>query len=270
MPLITIQNLFFSYIPDFQILNDLSLDLHEGEIVALIGKNGAGKTTLAKLLIGMLKPQSGEIIIDNKTIKKKSIADIAQKIGFVFQNPNSMLFTRSVEEELKLSLQRYNYTKDQQLEKINTILEFLNMKKYQQTHPRLLSRGEKQKLSLATVLIQDPKVIILDEPFSGIDNIQKNTISNYLLQLKEQGKLVVIISHDFESLIEYTDRIVALHNGSIFFNGTPKEFFKEKTQTEKIGLTNSPYLSLLFELRNRGLPETILKKGELIDYFCGK
>lgn len=271
MNFIEIKDLTFAYSssPDF-VLKNINLSFNEKEIVAIIGVNGAGKTTLAKLMIGMLRPQKGEIFIEGIPASKKSIANIAEKIGFVFQNPNIMLFTQEVQKELELSLQRFDFSREEKEERINHMLDFLGLKKYAKFHPRLLSRGEKQKLSIATTLIQEPQMIILDEPFSGIDISQKNIIRNFLLTLKEQGKLVIIITHDLESIIELSDRVIALKNGEIFFDGAPKDFFTKEENIKAIGLTETDYLALVYKLRKNGLPKTILNKAELIGFFSQK
>ena len=267
MSLLQINALTFSYLPNSDLFTNFSATFSGGEFVAIIGKNGAGKTTLAKLIIGMLKLQSGDVLVDGKSIKDKQIADIAEQIGFVFQNPNIMLFTNTVEKELELSLLRFNLSKEEINERINFMIDFFSLEKYRKIHPRLLSRGEKQKLALATVLIQKPKVIILDEPFSGIDATQKIMIRNYLSKLKEEGKLVIIITHDLESVLEYTDRVIALKSGKIIFDGETIDFFTNPKNISSIELTENPMLSLVYSLRNSGLPDKILRKDEIVSYF---
>lgn len=251
-------------------IQNTTLEFSQGEQIAIVGENGAGKTTLAKLIIGMLKPQTGSISIEGKSIAKLSIADIAEQIGYVFQNPNVMLFTNTVENELELSLLRFNLTKEEKQKKIDGILEFFNLTKYKTTHPRLLSRGEKQKLALAAVLIQEPKTIILDEPFSGIDRSQRSMLMEYLRELKSQGKLVIIVSHDLDSIIEETDRIIALHNGKIAYDMPTLDFFKDKKRLLEIGLVETKMLKMIFNLRKNGLPKKILRRKELISYIKSK
>lgn len=268
MTCIELDDISFSYIIGRKgIFNNLSLKFNPNEQVAIVGRNGSGKTTLAKLIIGMLKPSSGQISSDGKSIEKKSIAEIAEKVGYVFQNPNTMLFTNSVENELSLSLQRFNLSKDEKEEKINSMLDFFGMAKYRKIHPRLLSRGEKQKLALATVLIQDPGAIILDEPFSGIDTAQKIIIRDYIGKLKDQKKLVIIITHDLDSVLEESNRVIALSSGKIVFDGKKTDFFKDSTNLYKAGLTETYMLNMLYSLHAYGLPKTVLKRKEIISFF---
>lgn len=268
MTCIELDDINFSYLAGRKgIFSNLSLKFDPNEQVAIIGRNGSGKTTLAKLIIGMLKPSKGQICFDGKSIEKKSIAEIAEKVGYVFQNPNIMLFTNSVENELSLSLQRFNFTKNQKEEKINSMLDFFGMAKYRKIHPRLLSRGEKQKIALATVLIQNPDAIILDEPFSGIDMAQKIIIRDYLGKLKDQKKLVIIITHDLDSVLEESNRIIALSSGKIVFDGKKTDFFRDSTNLHKAGLTETYMLNMLYTLHANGLPKAILKRKEVISFF---
>ncbi len=271
MTYLEIKDISFQYNPKYEpAIWNTTLAFSQGEQVAIIGENGAGKTTLAKLMIGMLKPQKGSINIEGKTIAKLSIADIAEQIGYVFQNPNVMLFTNTVKQELELSLLRFDFTKEEKQKKIDEVLDFFNLTKYENTHPRLLSRGEKQKLALAAVLIQEPKIIILDEPFSGIDRLQKSTLLNYIRELKVQGKLVIIVSHDLDSIIEETDRIIALHKGKIAYDMPTLAFFQDKKRLLEIGLVETKMLKMLFNLRKNGLPKDILRKKDLISFLKNK
>ncbi len=268
MTYLEIKDVTYHYNPKHKpaILNT-TLELSLGEQVAIIGENGAGKTTLTKLIIGMLKPQTGTISIEGKSIASLSVADIAEQIGYVFQNPNFMLFTNTVEKELELSLLRFNFTKEEKQEKIDKILEFFTLTEYKTTHPRLLSRGEKQKLALAAVLIQEPKTIILDEPFSGIDRTQKSKLMNYIRELKAQGKLVIIVSHDLDSIIEETDRIIALHQGMIAYDMPTLDFFNDNKKLYEIGLVETKMLKMIFNLRKNGLSKEILRRKEIISFF---
>jgi energy-coupling factor transport system ATP-binding protein len=264
---IEILRLSFGYTSDSQLFNDISLSFNLGEQVAIIGRNGSGKTSLVKLLNGMIKPQKGRIRISGESIREKSIADIATKIGFVFQNPNQMLFTNTVEKELALSLLRLNLGKKEQNLRIDEMLSFFDLKDYRNSHPRSLSRGEKQKLALATVLIQKPQVIILDEPFSGIDYKQRNILEKYIKILSEEGKLIILITHNIDSIIENCSRVIALDEGQLVFDLPVNEFLMDETNLSKIGLIPTNYLKMIYKLRKSGLPRDILWKKDLLKFF---
>jgi energy-coupling factor transport system ATP-binding protein len=271
MTYITLRDVFYRYTPKTPFaIEDISLTLSLGEIVGIIGKNGAGKTTLARLLTGMLRPQSGNIAVNKKSIADQSIAEIATKIGYVFQNPNQMLFTNTVEKELQLSLLRLELEKREKEERINRILAFFDLSEYRNVHPRFLSRGEKQKLALAIVLVQEPDVIILDEPFSGIDLAQREIISEYLCELKHQEKLIIIITHDLTSLIDYSERIIGLHNGKLQYNLPLQDFLVDRTNLRSIELEEPSYLAMIYSLQKYGLPKNIFRRKDLIHYFAQK
>ncbi|MCF2142276.1 MAG: energy-coupling factor ABC transporter ATP-binding protein [Candidatus Heimdallarchaeota archaeon] len=267
MNYITVDRVVFSYRRNKALFDGLSVAFSLGEQVAIIGRNGSGKTTLVKLIAGMLRPQRGRILINNETITRKSIAEIATQVGFVFQNPNFMLFTNSVEKELALSLQRFKLSKQEVKERIDETLAFFDLTNYRLTNPRTLSRGEKQKVALATVLIQDPKAIILDEPFSGIDMSQKLMILQYMQKLKQQDKLIILITHSLDLLPTACTRIVALQNGQIAYDLPLKEFFADLAHLLKIGLEPTDYLSFIAFLRKKGLQKDAIEKEEIIAFL---
>ena len=252
------------------LFNELFLEFDQGEIISIIGRNGAGKTTLAKLIIGMIRPQKGEIIIEDENTSEKSTAKIAEKVGYVFQNPNIMLFSNSVRKELELSLMRFNITKEEIQERITEVVDFFSLNNYLEIHPRLLSRGEKQKLAIATVLVQNPQAIILDEPFSGIDNTQKNLIRTYLNELKNQKKLIIVITHDLDSVLEFSDKVIVLDNGQVTFNGSTQDFFMEPENLHNNGLVETKMLSMVYSLRSNNFPKNILKRNAIISFFKEK
>jgi energy-coupling factor transport system ATP-binding protein len=267
MTFIEIRNIDFGYTKKSELFSNLSLNLDLGEFVAIIGRNGAGKTTFVKLIIGMLNLSDGCIKIDGEDTRKLSIADIATKVGFVFQNPNQMLFANTVEKELALSLRKFNYEEKKIDEKITSMLEFFDMDELRNSNPRTLSRGEKQKLAIATVLIQDPKAIILDEPFSGIDMTQRLLILEYLRKLHSQGKLIVIITHTLDIIANNCNRVIGFKEGKILYNQEITKFLANKDHFEELGLEQTNYLSLIFELREHGLPSSVIKQIDLIKYF---
>ena len=267
MNFISISNLSFSYSKNYPLFENLNLSFMRGEQIAIIGRNGAGKTTLVKLILGMLKPINGQIIIDEESIKNKSVAEIASKVGFVFQNPNIMLFTNSIEKELELSLMRFKLSKEEINQRITNILEFFNMTSYRKYNPRNLSRGEKQKIAIATVLIQEPQAIILDEPFSGIDVTQQLQIANYLAELKKQNKLIILISHNLDMLFEKSSRIIALKNGKIISDSAIEKFLEDMNNLTEVGLKKTSFLEMIDNLRKNNLPTNVYTKNDLIDYI---
>ncbi|NHJ47881.1 MAG: ABC transporter ATP-binding protein [Asgard group archaeon] len=270
MTYIKIKNISFGYSKNNQLFSNLTLNLDLGDYVAIIGRNGAGKTTLVKLIVGMLKPLEGQIKIAGEDIESKSVADIASQVGYVFQNPNQMLFANTVEKELELSLRKFNFEKNMQSDKITEMLEFFDMVPLRDTNPRTLSRGEKQKLAIATVLIQDPKAIFLDEPFSGIDMSQRLMILDYLTKLHLKGKLIVIITHTLDLIVNNCNKIIGFKEGKILYNQEITDFLANPNYLFDLGLEQTNYLALLFTLRKHGLPSSIIKQNELVEYFKQK
>jgi len=198
------------------LIKNISFSIGEKQHIGLIGPNGCGKTTLVKLMLGILKPQEGEIYLEGNNIRNISLSDIGEKVGFVFQNPDKQLFCPTVWEQMSFS---YKYgSKNSRAgadNDINYYLEAFDLIKYKNSSPLELSKGEKQRLALASVLSRNVKFIILDEPTTGLDILRKEQLGKCLLSLKEEGKGYMIISHEAEFLAEYADKILRLRTEGV-------------------------------------------------------
>ena len=193
--------------------SDVNLDIKNNEFVLIRGANGSGKTTLVKHIIKLLKIQRGEIKIDGKVLKKYSQVDIARQVGFVFQNPNHQIFKNSVEEELEFTLKLSG--KENRKKDINEMLSFFDLEEYWNKSPQALSTGEKHRVAMASSLVSDPDIVILDEPLTHLDFSAKQRLLKYLAELKEEGKTIIVISHHpnyYQSLI---DRIFVIKNREV-------------------------------------------------------
>lgn len=211
MSFYTVDSLTFSYNKADALIRNISFSIEENQRIGLIGPNGCGKTTLVKLMLGILKPEAGEIYLEGKNIKSFSLSGIGEKVGFVFQNPDKQLFCPTVWEQMSFS---YKYgsknSGDGMDNNINYYLEAFDLIKYKNSPPYKLSRGEKQRLALASVLSRHVKFIILDEPTTGLDILRKKQLEKCLMSLKEEGKGYMIISHEAGFLAEYADRTLRL------------------------------------------------------------
>jgi len=232
--LIEIYDVSFYYPNKNIALKNINLRINSKEFVGILGENGAGKTTLAKCMNGLLRPQSGKILIDGEDISKYSVAQLSKKIGFVFQNSDHQIFAQSVEEEVKFGLKNFNFTKEEIHKRTEEILKNLNLFQYRNTIPFDLSGGEKKRVALASVLCLNPDILILDEPTIGQDSQQKKYLINLIDDLRDQGKTIIIITHDIEFASEYIPRIIVMGNGRIIADGpsniiTNNEFILERT-----------------------------------------
>ncbi|WP_099321222.1 ABC transporter ATP-binding protein [Anaerococcus sp. Marseille-P3625] len=244
-PILQIKNLCFSYGKNKKTLEDLSFTINKGDIVSLVGPNGAGKSTLAKLLCGFIRPTSGEIILANKDIKNQSIKEIAEKIGFCLQNPNAMISKTSVIEEVSFGLKLRNVKEEEIKEKTKKILEICGLYPFRNWPIAALSYGQKRRVTIASILILDPQILILDEPTAGQDYKHYTEIMEFIKSLNKKLNLTILmISHDMHLIQEYTDRTLVIANGKLLADTSAKELFANSELLEKASLTETSLYKL--------------------------
>jgi len=243
--LITVENLRYAYPNGNEVLHGVNLNIGDGEFVAIMGENGAGKTTLVKTFNGLLKPTDGKVLIDDVETRKTSVAALARSVGLVFQNPDHQLFCETVRDEVAYSLRNFGYPPDVIERRVRGILETLDLMPYVDSSPFMLSGGERKRVALASVLVWNPKHIVLDEPTIGQDYQQKDRLRNFIVQLNTQQKTVVVVTHDVEFIAECRPRVVLLSGGRIIADGKAEEILTDKALTERASLIR-PQISLLF------------------------
>ena len=228
-PIISVKQLEYRYGKELKALDNVSLDLFSGEIVAVVGENGSGKTTLIKHLNGLLRPNSGTIEIDGKDISKQKVYEISKTVGLVFQNPDTMLFENTCEKEVLFGLK--NIGKNDQTA-VSKALKEVGLLEKKDSNPRHLSRGERQKLALACVLATDQPVLILDEPTTGLDLKESFEIIELLMKIRNAGKTVLMITHSPKIAEIAADKIVEMKYGRITDIRSGPSSSKEKTATD--------------------------------------
>jgi len=255
---IAIENVSFRYPSGLLALNDISLNIRGGDFVAIMGENGAGKTTLAKHLNGLLKPSRGRILVDDDDTKKVSVAHLARKVGLVFQNPDHLLFSETVKDEVAFGLRNFGYSPEVVEKQVERTIEALGLAEYKDTSPFLLSGGERKRVALASILASEPDYLILDEPTIGQDYQQKERLRNFILQLYSQGKAVVMITHDVEFVAESNPKVVLLSKGRIVAQGPADSILSKDEMINRASLVK-PQMSILFsQLTKYGLPRDVV------------
>jgi len=253
--MIQTEDLRFAYPGYSEVLRGIDLTVNDGEFVAIMGENGAGKTTLVKTFNGLLLPTSGRVKVDSVDTRESSVARLSRDVGLVFQNPDHQLFSETVREELAFSLRNFGYGDDTIQRRVGTILETLDLTRYSESSPFVLSGGERKRVALAAVLVWNPKHIILDEPTIGQDYQQKDRLRNFIVQLNAQGKTVIIITHDVEFVAECRPRIILLSKGFVIGDGPAEDLLSDDQLLEKASLTRPQIGALMHQLRDFGLPD---------------
>lgn len=210
---ISVRNLTFCYLPDQPIIENFSVEFPSGAITALTGKNGCGKSTLMKIITGILRPQSGKIMVDGEDLTRFTIAQIAEKIGFVMQNPECQILGMTVREEMEIGLRNRGIPDNIVEMRVQRYLEYFELSQYAETFPGHLSAGEKQRLGIAATLAVGANFLILDEPSASLDMRRKNRLGVLLKSLKNDGKGIILISHDERFNQMYADRVIPMERG---------------------------------------------------------
>lgn len=256
--MIQTEGLKFSYPSASEVLRGIDLTIGDEEFVAIMGENGAGKTTLVKTFNGLLLPTSGRVTVDGVNTRESSVAQLSRDVGLVFQNPDHQLFSETVREELAFSLRNFGYGEDTIDRRVTSILETLDLSRYADSSPFVLSGGERKRVALAAVLVWNPKHIILDEPTIGQDYQQKDRLRNFILQLNTQGKTVITITHDVEFVAECKPRLILLSKGLVIGDGPAEDILSDEQLIEKASLARPQIGALMHELRDFGLSDRVI------------
>jgi len=243
-PLIRVKDLYHQFASGKMGVGGIDLEIGQGEFVALVGANGAGKTTLAKHMNGLLKPTSGDVIVKGRNTKEYDTAQLAQIVGYVFQNPDHQIFSATVEKELEFGLKNAGFTGKEVGKRIAQALELTGLEKYRHVHPFTLSKGERQFIAVASVLALTPEILVIDEPTTGLDWTGVEKIMELLQQLHREGTTILMISHDMDNVLEYAERVILMQEGRIILDAPPWEAFTQKTAFEQ-GAIRPPQLAVL-------------------------
>jgi energy-coupling factor transport system ATP-binding protein len=248
-PLIHVEDLGHAYTPDRNALNGVSLDIHSGEFVAILGSNGSGKTTLVKHFNGLLTPTSGSVTFRGEPVGKLGAATMGRQVGFVFQNPDHMLFAPNVHEEVAFGLRNFGVPEKELDTLIGSALETVGLSGSETRDPFVMTKGERQKLAVACVLACSPEVLILDEPTTGLDPVEQRAMMELLSSLNRAGHTVVIVTHSVGIAAAYARRIVLLAEGEILESGANFDLLSKDESLARSGLVAPTVVTLGKRLR---------------------
>lgn len=248
-------------------LDGVTLDIKQGEFIAILGANGSGKSTFAKHLNALLTPLEGTLIIDGKnTNDLEALWKIRQTTGMVFQNPDNQIIANVVEEDVGFGPENIGVPTEEIWERVNASLDAVGMSKFRKHSPNALSGGQKQRVAIAGVMAMKTKCIVLDESTAMLDPSGRKEVMETVMRLnKEEGITVILITHHMDEVVN-ADRVYVMYQGQVQMEGTPRALFSQVEQLKEYRLDVPQVTKLAYELRKEGmdLPESILTVDELV------
>lgn len=260
---IAVQKLWHEYEGNVVAVRGVDMTIQRGEFVALIGANGSGKTTLVKHFNGLLKPTRGSVRIADHDTHAMSVSQLSRYIGFVFQNPDHQICTYSLWEEVLFGLRIRKLPTEDAEARATRALQSVGLYDMRERHPRELSRGQRQRLAVASVLAMEPDAIVLDEPTTGQDFAARRQIMDLVTDLHKAGRTILMVTHDMALVAEYARRAIVMKDGQVIFDDTPKALFTREDILLETGLTLPPVIALSRGLHAAGLPAEVLTVDEL-------
>lgn len=252
-------------------VDHVSLDVEQGQFIAILGHNGSGKSTLAKHINAILKPTEGEMTIDGmSTSEEDNVWSVRQTAGMVFQNPDNQIVATIVEEDVAFGPENLGVPTDEIWERVNKALESVNMTMYRGYSPNKLSGGQKQRVAIAGVLAMKPKCIVLDEATAMLDPLGRKEVMSAIIELNKVEKITVILITHYMDEAVLADKIFVMDKGKIAMEGTPRQVFSHVEEIRELRLDVPAATAMAYELRKAGynIPKDILTRDELVEAVC--
>ena len=262
-PLLELKNVNFEYSKNKKVLKDVSFKINKGEMVSIVGRNGAGKSTISRLICGFYRPTSGEILFEGNNLKSSTIKEIAEKIGLVMQNPNQMISKTMIFDEVALGLQIRGISEDETKRRVYEALQICGLYEFRNWPISALSFGQKKRVTIASILVLNPELIILDEPTAGQDFKHYTEIMEFLKELNKKGVTIVMITHDMHLMLEYTDRSIVLSDGEKIAEDKAFRILTDNEVIERANLKETSLYQLALKA-NLANPREFVNK--FIDY----
>jgi energy-coupling factor transport system ATP-binding protein len=257
------ENVNFSYDGVRRVLKDITIEIREGEMLSLVGKNGAGKSTLSKLLCGFEKEDTGVIRFYGEDIKDKTIKERAEIIGVVLQNPNQMISKPMIYDEVALGLRFRDVPEDEIEEKVEKVLKVCGLTPFKSWPISALSYGQKKRVTIASILVLGPEILILDEPTAGQDYRHYTEIMEFLVEINKMGVTIILITHDMHLMLEYTPRAIVLAEGRMVADTAASVVLTDDRVIQKANLKETSLFTLA---QMAGIPDGTRFVQNFIDY----
>lgn len=242
---LSVRDLYFSYVEGKPVLQHIHFDIHKGEMVSVVGKNGAGKSTLAGIICGFMKPTRGAVLLNGEDILNKSIKERGEKIGLVMQSPGQMISKPMIYEEVALGLAVRGVPEEEIKERVYRTLKICGLYPFRNWPVSALSYGQKKRVTIASILVMNPEIIILDEPTAGQDYRHYTEIMEFLKEINEKyGITILMITHDMHLMLEYTDRAIVISDGHLLADDTPARVLTDERIADKAYLKKTSLYDL--------------------------
>ena len=270
------KDLFFKYMnyedkTEKIAIDNVSMDVKEGEFLVILGQNGSGKSTIAKHMNALVLPSGGKMFVDNlDTSNNSNLWDIRSKAGMVFQNPDNQLVATVVEEDVAFGPENLGVEPLEIRKRVDESLKSVGMYEYRKHAPHLLSGGQKQRIAIAGILAMMPKCIILDEPTAMLDPIGRKEVISTIKSINKNNKITIVLITHYMDEAAQADRIIVMDNGKKTMEGTPREIFSQVEKMKKIGLDVPQVTELAYELNKEGvnISTDILNIDEMVSELC--
>ena len=256
-----------SYVYDggIRALDDVCLEIRAGEYVAVVGGNGSGKTTLAKHLNGLLHPTSGKVVVDGHATSEVSVAFLSSRVGYAFQNPDHQLFCTSVEEEVRFGPRNMGHPEEEVVKRADRAISLMDIGHLREATPFSLSLGDRRKVTIASVLATRPRILLMDEPTTGLDSQEAAQLMALLSRLNGEGMTIVLISHEMRLVAENARRVIVLAKGRKVLDADVEGAFGDLELLHESKLSPPSVTLLAHRLAAEGLPKNVFTPERLVE-----
>ncbi|HID87243.1 MAG TPA: ATP-binding cassette domain-containing protein [Anaerolineae bacterium] len=266
-PAIEVRHLWYWYENHIPALQDVSLTIEQGEYVAIIGQNGSGKTTLVKHFNGLLKPRQGKVFVEGEDAEKRSVGELARRVGYVFQNPDHQIFCTTTREEIAFGLRNLGFSEGEVRERTEEALRLFGLAEHAEVPPAILGYGLRRKVTLAAVYAMRPPILVLDEPTTGLDWRSTRELLGRVAQLHQEGHTIVLVSHDMKLVAEFSQKTLVLGQGRVLLHDATREVFKQEELLTRTFIAPPPITALSRRMRPYGMRGDSLTVGEFYDEY---
>jgi cobalt transport protein ATP-binding subunit len=270
-PAIEVSNVVFRYTPHgIDVLRGVSVHIEHGEFVALIGQNGAGKTTLAKHFNGLLKPTAGTVRVMGRDTRATPVAEMARGVGYVYQNPDHQIFAQRVRAEASFGPRNLGLSASEVERRVDEALALVGLQDHAEDFAFSLGRGQRQKLAVASVLAMEPRVLVVDEPTTGLDQAGANGILDLLSRWNSEGRTIVAITHDMSLVAERIPRTIVVNDGRILADGPTRPVLSDAALLERAYLRPPQVTRVAQRLADLGISPDVLTVAELYSQIAAR